>query len=293
MVEQAGRARAEQQLQVMRNQMNTNDLAPESPFQSKSRQQALRGSSSSNSPNRPCQFCQCQQFSSFREESVSAVDVVKSRVMEYAALERWLLVSCQLPSGRWGLRRVSILNASAHRDDIDIGHTDAIRDLKLNPRERTQILTVSTDRSFRLSNIQSKNCVLTISQPDSAIWSCCWDPVRPTYCYAGTQTGPILIFGPFAFLSQRSEPVLSFFFFFCFLLRVFQLFVFRFVFFFFFFFFVCGGLTSLLNRHEADEASSSASDTNAFRTNTFDIFRVVISARNRAATFNGVDGRYL
>lgn len=119
----------------------------------------------------------------------------KSRVLAYSSADGWLLASTQLANSRFGIRRFSVASLNGYTDELDIGHTEAIRDIKLSPVDPKIALTASTDRSIRLTNLASKNCVLAIEQQSAAFWGCCWDTVRPNYCYCGTQTGAVFVFG--------------------------------------------------------------------------------------------------
>jgi WD40 repeat protein len=135
------------------------------------------------------------RFDSVTLSHQSTTPLSKSRVLEYVAAERWLLASTQLPNQRFGVRRFSALDAKGFHDDLDVGHTEAIRDIKSSPHDSKVILTASTDRSMRVTNVQSKNCVLAIQQQAAPFWSCSWDSKRQNYCYCGTQTGSVFVFG--------------------------------------------------------------------------------------------------
>lgn len=126
----------------------------------------------------------------------SIPSLIKSRVVEYVQAERWILASTQpRSSAQFGLRRFSAVDPSAFSDEFDLGHSESVRDMRISPSDSKILLTTSTDRSIRLTNLQSKNCVLAITQQPTAFWACCWDEIRPNYCYCGTQTGGILVFG--------------------------------------------------------------------------------------------------
>ena len=72
-------------------------------------------------------------------------------------------------------------------------HREPIRDLAFNPLMQDQLLSVSQDKTARITNISS--CAeIQRYQCGSEVWSCCWDKDTPTTFYVGTKRSQIYMF---------------------------------------------------------------------------------------------------
>ena len=116
------------------------------------------------------------------------------RVMAYNETHGMLAVSqpsfTALAPG-YGVRRLNMLDLRAEK--FVCLHKEPIRDLAFNPVCQDQLLSVSQDKSARLTNISScaeiQRYVL-----DAEAWSCCWNADQPTQFFVGTKRSGVLLF---------------------------------------------------------------------------------------------------
>ena len=72
-------------------------------------------------------------------------------------------------------------------------HREPIRDLAFNPLMQDQLLSVSQDKTARITNISS--CAeIQRFQCGSEAWACCWDRDTPTTFFVGTKRSQIYLF---------------------------------------------------------------------------------------------------
>ena len=69
-------------------------------------------------------------------------------------------------------------------------HSDVIRDLKFCPNKDDLLLSVSTDKTAKLTNIAS-NSNVTSFVLSAQSWACCWDSDDSNYFYAALNNGKI------------------------------------------------------------------------------------------------------
>jgi len=116
------------------------------------------------------------------------------RVMAYNDTHGMLAVSqpsfTALAPG-YGVRRVNMLDLRVEKY-ISL-HREPIRDLAFNPLMQDQILSVSQDKTARITNISS--CAeIQRYQCGSEVWACCWDRDTPTTFFVGTKRSQIYLF---------------------------------------------------------------------------------------------------
>ena len=116
------------------------------------------------------------------------------RVMAYNETHGMLAVSqpsfTALAPG-YGVRRVNILDLRVEK--FICLHKEPIRDLAFNPVSQDQLLSVSQDKSARLTNISSCGEIQRYVLEAEA-WSCCWHLDQPTAFFVGTKRSQILMF---------------------------------------------------------------------------------------------------
>ncbi len=72
-------------------------------------------------------------------------------------------------------------------------HQEPIRDLSFNPINQDQLLSVSQDKSIRLTNINSR-AEIQRYKCESEVWSCCWSSEDSHLFYVGTKRSQIFIY---------------------------------------------------------------------------------------------------
>jgi len=116
------------------------------------------------------------------------------RVMAYNQTHGMLAVSqpsfTALAPG-YGVRRLSILDLRVEK--FICLHKEPIRDMAFNPVSQDQLLSVSQDKSARLTNISSCGEIQRYFV-GADVWSCCWHLDQPTAFFVGTKTSQILMF---------------------------------------------------------------------------------------------------
>ncbi|XP_044732146.1 E3 ubiquitin-protein ligase RFWD3-like [Chrysoperla carnea] len=65
-------------------------------------------------------------------------------------------------------------------------HSKLIRDLAFHPQTGEWLLSVSLDKSAKLTNVAT-NVIINTFQTDMPLWSCCWDANDPNLFYVGGQ----------------------------------------------------------------------------------------------------------
>merc|ERR1712029_827634 len=116
------------------------------------------------------------------------------RVMAYNETHGMLAVSqpsfTALAPG-YGVRRLSILDLRVEK--FICLHKEPIRDMAFNPVSQDQLLSVSQDKSARLTNISSAGEIQRY-YIGAEVWSCCWHLDQPTAFFVGTKRSQILMF---------------------------------------------------------------------------------------------------
>ena len=91
----------------------------------------------------------------------------------------------------FGVRRLNMLDLRVEKY-ISL-HREPIRDLAFNPVMQDQLLSVSQDKTARLTNISS--CAeIQRYQCAAEVWACCWDADTPTTFFVGTKRSQIYLF---------------------------------------------------------------------------------------------------
>ena len=117
------------------------------------------------------------------------------RVMAYNETYGMLVVSqpshfTALAPG-YGIRRVHMLDKKLE-SFVNL-HKDPIRDLAFNPVNQDQLLSVSQDKSIRLTNVSS--CAeIQRYHCESEIWACCWSRENPQVFYVGSKRSQIFVY---------------------------------------------------------------------------------------------------
>ena len=83
---------------------------------------------------------------------------------------------------RFGVRRVNMLDVKA--ESFVHLHKELIRNIAFNPVQQDQLLSVSHDKTIRLTNISSCAEVQRF-HCETEIWSCCWNSDDPFLFYVG------------------------------------------------------------------------------------------------------------
>ena len=116
------------------------------------------------------------------------------RVMAYNETHGMLAVSqpsfTALMPG-YGVRRINVLDLRVEK--FVCLHKEPIRDMAFNPVLRDQLLSVSQDKSARLTNISSC-CEIQRYMVGAEVWSCCWHLDQPTAFFVGTKRSQILMY---------------------------------------------------------------------------------------------------
>ena len=127
--------------------------------------------------------------------STEQVDNNRScRVMAYNPLLGMLVLSqpsfTALAPG-FGVRRVHMLDQKL--ETFVVLHKDGIRDLAFSPVNQDQLLSVSLDKTMRITNISSCVEVVRFSH-EFELWSCTWHAHDPNRFFAGSKRGEILLY---------------------------------------------------------------------------------------------------
>eukprot|EP00095_Tigriopus_kingsejongensis_P004974 maker-scaffold96_size378025-snap-gene-2.35 protein:Tk04974 transcript:maker-scaffold96_size378025-snap-gene-2.35-mRNA-1 annotation:"hypothetical protein DAPPUDRAFT_300353" len=91
----------------------------------------------------------------------------------------------------FGVRRINMLERKPGA--FLALHKDSIRDLAFHPTRHDQLLSVSQDKSIRLTNINSGQEIQRYSC-DSEVWSCAWNMDNPHQFFVGTKRSEIYLF---------------------------------------------------------------------------------------------------
>ena len=126
-----------------------------------------------------------QRLQIIRPENTNS-DVNKAcRVMAYNEVHGMLVVSqpsfTALAPG-FGVRRVNMLDIKI--DQFVALHKEPIRDIAFNLVHQDQLLSVSQDKTIRLTNISSKSEIQRF-HCDAEIWAVCWNSDNPFLFYVG------------------------------------------------------------------------------------------------------------
>lgn len=91
----------------------------------------------------------------------------------------------------YGIRRVHMLDKKL--ESFVSLHREPIRDLAFNPVNQDQLLSVSQDKTIRLTNVNS--CAeIQRYQCENEVWSCCWNSEDPNLFYVGTKRSQIFVY---------------------------------------------------------------------------------------------------
>ncbi|XP_076274362.1 mutagen-sensitive 302 isoform X2 [Rhynchophorus ferrugineus] len=104
-----------------------------------------------------------------------------------------ILISSRSPTdlfGGFGLKKLSLTNYKPIKF-IPL-HKNSIKDMSLHPSDN-KVLTVSTDKKFRVTDTQSTMTILTVSL-DSVPWACGWNPRDDDELFIGSQNGSVCIY---------------------------------------------------------------------------------------------------
>jgi len=91
----------------------------------------------------------------------------------------------------YGIRRVQMLDKKL--ESFVHLHKDPIRDLCFNPVNQDQLLSVSQDKSIRLTNVSS-SAEIQRYHCESEIWACCWSRENPQVFYVGSKRSQIFVY---------------------------------------------------------------------------------------------------
>jgi len=132
------------------------------------------------------------------------------RIMAYNETHGMLAVSqpsfTALAPG-YGVRRLNILDLRVEK--FICLHKEPIRDLAFNPVCQDQLLSVSQDKSARLTNISSCGEIQRYMLSAEA-WSCCWHLDQPTAFFVGTKRSQILMFDTRDASTSEPRTILEF-----------------------------------------------------------------------------------
>ncbi|CAH1124617.1 unnamed protein product [Ceutorhynchus assimilis] len=126
------------------------------------------------------------------------------KVFDISVQQDALLVTSRAPSdlfGAFGVKQFSLSNYKPIKF-IPI-HKEPIRDMCLHPTVNSLVLTVSTEKKFKVTethNTSSQSVSL-----DSAPWACTWNPRNSNEFFIGTQNGTVSLYD----LRKIIEPKLS------------------------------------------------------------------------------------
>ena len=91
----------------------------------------------------------------------------------------------------YGIRRVHMLDKKLE-SFVNL-HKDPIRDMSFNPINQDQLLSVSQDKTIRLTNVSS--CAeIQRYHCESEVWSCCWSSQDSNVFYVGTKRSQIFVY---------------------------------------------------------------------------------------------------
>ena len=112
------------------------------------------------------------------------------RILEINPTLGMLLVSRPSTSLYRGYGLVKISTRDLKEYQFVPVHSNVIRDVKFCPNKEDLLLTVSTDKTAKLTSISSNSNVTNyvLSGPS---WACCWDADDPNYFYAALNNGSI------------------------------------------------------------------------------------------------------
>lgn len=127
----------------------------------------------------------------FMDKSLEICRQGGCRVFDAHCAADQIMVSMKSPNNLWagyGLRKVNI---TQYKPLAFIPlHTLQIRDICFHPAQNW-VLTVSMDKSFKVSNTDTNTLLYTTSQ-QMPLWSCCWDADNHHVFYIGTQSGAVV-----------------------------------------------------------------------------------------------------
>lgn len=87
-----------------------------------------------------------------------------------------------------GLLKVSLAD-TRHRKRVPL-HSQALRDMQVSRADENLLLTTSFDRTLRVTDMRSDNCVCDWHLPSEG-WSCAWSSVNGQALYCGLKGGAV------------------------------------------------------------------------------------------------------
>ena len=112
------------------------------------------------------------------------------RVLEINPTLGMILVSRPSTSLYRGYGLVKISTRDLREYQFVPVHSNVIRDIKFCPNKEDLLLTVSTDKTAKLTSISSNSNVTNYVLSGQS-WACCWDGDDPNYFYAALNNGSI------------------------------------------------------------------------------------------------------
>ncbi|KAL0279741.1 UNVERIFIED_CONTAM: hypothetical protein PYX00_001239 [Menopon gallinae] len=140
----------------------------------------------------------------FHLEKTFGIQEGSCRVSAFSPLNNILIVSQQIrnqPFRGFGVKKISKNGMEFHSHAMMI-HKKALRDMSYHPVTPNLLLTVSFDKSAKLTNIEENRTIQTF-QTEQPLWSCCWDHDDPNIFYAGAGNGLVTVYD----IRRQSEPV--------------------------------------------------------------------------------------
>jgi E3 ubiquitin-protein ligase RFWD3 len=181
-------------LKAVIKSMRDNGLSPSNASSSSSSSQMARSSSSSSSDKNLHRLNYVKRLELMRPDPNNTDANKACRVLAYNETYGMLVVSqpsfTALAPG-FGVRRVHMLDKKL--ESFVSLHKEPIRDLAFNPVKQDQLLSVSQDKTIRLTNISSCAEIQRFTC-DSEVWSCCWNTNDPHVFFAGTKRSQILVY---------------------------------------------------------------------------------------------------
>ncbi|XP_040583417.1 E3 ubiquitin-protein ligase rfwd3.L [Lepeophtheirus salmonis] len=118
------------------------------------------------------------------------------RIMSYDFNQAMLVVSqpsYTLLAPGYGVRRINMLDLNCNTHSFVRLHKEQIRDIEFNPSNHDQLLSVSQDKSVKLTNISSCSDIQRYNC-ESEVWSCAWNADDPFEFFIGTKRSQIFLY---------------------------------------------------------------------------------------------------
>lgn len=114
------------------------------------------------------------------------------RILDFNSWSNLMIASQASPNQvfpGYGIRKIAVDNFKP-LEYIHL-HMKPIRDFSFHPDMKDMLLTVSLDKSVKISTICSNSRPQTFLT-ETPLWSCCWDRKNLNYFYVGTQNGIVI-----------------------------------------------------------------------------------------------------